>query len=276
MSLCVSSRQSQPAQTGWLAAALGANSHMLDGALLQDFAGRRAVILSPHFDDACFSLGSFLAHLPGSHLVNIFTQGRHLARESLKPFAHDQKLVHGIRDSEDAGFAARYGLWRYDLGCEEPVLRARRPGDLSGLDDDRGQILRPVRDCLLKLAGGLERGTRPLLFAPMGVGGHVNHRAVAAIVLELLPLLSLHYDVFLYEELPYAGSALARLGAIRRTRAAAALTRRFAYRTHWGSKRELLGFYASQFRTRPRARAFRPAAPFTPFAHEAFWSVTRG
>jgi LmbE family N-acetylglucosaminyl deacetylase len=273
MSLCVSERQGPPATAGWLAA-LGAKSRRLDGAVTTAFAGRSAAILSPHFDDACFSLGGFLAHLPGSHLITVFTQGRHLARESLKGFTADPKAVHGIRDREDAGFAASLGLRRHDLGCEEPALRGRRPGDLSGLDDDRRQIRRPVLDCLLRL--GRACGPRPLLFAPLGVGRHVNHRAVAAIVLELLPQLAAQYDVFLYEDLPYASNPLARLAALRRAGAGAVLTGRFVYRMPWVRKRPLLDFYASQFRTRPRAAAFRPAAPFTPFVHEAFWSVTRG
>jgi len=276
MTAAITQRNAFAAMVRRLLAALGAGSSAIEETRLDAFLRRPVAVLSPHFDDACFSLGCFLARLETGHLINVFTQGRHIARESLKAAASDQTTVFHIRDGEDAGFAGICRMTRHDLGCEEPLLRDRRPSDLSGLRDDQEQIRQPILDCLLQLARAQAPGARPVLFAPLGVGGHVNHRAVAATVMELLPQLSPHFDIFFYEELPYSSSLMSRLHAVRRAGAATVLKTRFIYRTRWNAKRELLSFYASQFRGRPRPAAFRPTAPFTPFLHEAFWSVQKG
>jgi hypothetical protein len=242
-------------------------TRILEGESLRGFRDRPLAVLSPHFDDACFSVGAFLAHLAGGHLVNVFTQGAPAA-------GLDQKDVHALRDREDVAFAARCRLTRHDLGCEQPMLRGRRPADLAGLADDLGQIGAPVLACLDKIARGFGPGQRGTLLAPLGLGPHVNHRALSALIAGALPGLKARYDVFFYEELPYASRPLQRRLALRRARKNLALQTRYAYPARWWSKRDLLQLYPSRFRGHPRPSAFHPASFFPAFPHEAFWSVT--
>jgi LmbE family N-acetylglucosaminyl deacetylase len=241
----------------------------IDQAVLHNFRGRKTVILSPHFDDACFSLGNFLLRLGQGDLVNIFTQGTCLARWR-EPEPPEPTQVHAIRDAEDTAFAACCGLRRHDLNCEEPSLRRRRPSQQAYLEDDIYQIAQPVLVILEKIARHIPSGSRGVLFAPLGIGRHVNHRATAALVMRLQHIIEPHYDIYLYEDLPYARNTLHRLAALARARATIGAGRRFMLQVDWKIKQKLIEFYPSQLKATVRGGKFRPG---TFGMQESFWSV---
>ena len=244
-------------------------SRVLTRDELAAFRDRPLLVLSPHFDDACFSLGGFLLSVRRGELVNIFTQGTHLARRWR---AQNQQNVYAIRDAEDAAFARACGLVRSDLGCEEPSLRGRRPNRLAGLADDVDQIRAAVLAHLDKRARAFAPGEKGTLLAPLGAGRHVNHRAVAEVVAQALPRLLPSWRVHFYEDLPYASSWLERRAALSRMRRRVLLGRRFALLPGWTIKKRLLGLYPSQLEGEPAQMRFRPWAwPFA--AHEAFWEA---
>jgi hypothetical protein len=239
-----------------------------DGAtLIAMFHSRPLVILSPHFDDACFSIGSFLANVGRGDLVNIFTQGDYIACKD-----HEAKDVYELRNREDAKFASYCGLTRHDLGCEEPARRGRRPSDLTRIEDDLLQITLPILLTLDKISAsfGAQRG---ILLAPLGVGRHVNHRAVSQFIFSNFNALRLSYDVFLYEELPYARNGLQRLLALWRARRALRLGPRQVVLLSWPQKKSLLECYPTQHAHPPYPKRFWPRALFPQSLHEAFWPV---
>jgi len=251
---------------------VSARTGAASAALTGQFRDRSLIVLSPHFDDACFSLGGFLKArgAPGV-LINLFTWGSYVVRPDLARAGLPRDGVRCIRDSEDREFARACGLTRHDLECEEPVLRGRRPSDMTGLADDVGQIEQRLLARLSALADG--EGTRPALFAPLGIGRHVNHRAAAEIVLSNLARLIPFFEIHFYEELPYAASPFHRLAALKRLQRRAGPLRRQVLPVNWHEKRELIGIYQSQLRAPPSLLRFRPAAlPLA--AHEAFWSLT--
>lgn len=238
--------------------------------LAERYRHRPVIILSPHFDDACFSLGGFLKAVGQGILINIFTRGTHLARRDLARVGLPPDGVHFIRDSEDREFARVCGLRRYDLECEEPHLRGRRPSEVeAGLPDDIRQLEEKLLPLLL--APGEETRARPALFAPLGIGAHVNHRAIAEIVMRHRAQLGAIFDLHFYEDLPYASNPFHRLAAIARLRRRVGPVRRQSFETQWGEKRELIGIYHSQHWQTPSFARFRPAA-FPLAAHEAFWA----
>lgn len=243
---------------------------LLDAARLAEFRARRLVVLSPHFDDACFSLGAFLTRMQSGDLINIFTQGDHVARRAPRP---DRQSVFALRDAEDAAFAARCSLKRHDLGCEEPSVRGRRPSQLKFLEDDFVQIVRPLLGKLEGLAAGFAPGARGVVLAPLGIGRHVNHRAIAALVQNFLPLLQANYDLYLYEDQPYARNLLDRICALYRARRRLRLGTRHVLPTPWPEKKPLVELYASQLKGPARACDYWPLAPAPWRPHEAFWSV---
>jgi LmbE family N-acetylglucosaminyl deacetylase len=250
----------------------GSMSKPADAALVARFRQRSVIVLSPHFDDACFSLGGFLQALGHGRLVNIFTQGRHVVEPRLAHAGLRADAVTFLRDLEDREFAKTCGLERRDLGCEEPALRGRRPSEMAGLADDIRQIEEKLWPLLHELAAA--DPARPALFAPLGIGRHVNHRATAEAVFRNLTWLRERFDLHFYEELPYASNLLHRRAALARLKRMAGGARRETFAASWREKRVLVGIYQSQLRRAPSWPLFRPAALF-PFAlHEAFWSLT--
>ncbi len=244
-------------------------------ARMVPFRHRPVVVLSPHFDDACFSLGCFLAAVGHGTLINIFTKGTYLARQNrIARAAVDSSAVFHIRDAEDSTFGERCGLTRHDLGCEEPSLLGRRPNDLRYIEDDATRILNPVITALDMIAQTFTPVERGFLFCPLGIGRHCNHRATAEMVLRQLAIITKRYDVLFYEDQPYAAKLIDRFHALRRvSHAGALLSVRHVLVRAWHEKKDLIGLYPSQFRRSPRRRMFWPAViwPYAP--HEAFWSL---
>jgi len=236
------------------------------------FRERPLVVVSPHLDDACFSLGCFLEQVGRGTLLNVFTRGFHAPAHPEK-HRKDAEGIFAIRDSEDRAFAKQCGLARHDLMDEEPPLRGRHPLDLTYVSDDVARIETKLIDALATLAP--PQGRKAALFAPIAIGRHANHRAIAEIIRKNAAHLRERYDLFLYEDLPYAHLPHDRAAGLARARA----TSDFAIRTRhtlafpWERKRLLVSLYASQFRHPPRWLNYRPAATRPLSMHEAFWST---
>lgn len=177
---------------------------------LARFRQTQVVVLSPHFDDACFSLCVFLKNIGSGTLINVFTRGCHLPRENICP--RSSLEVFAIRDAEDEAFAQQCGFVRANLNCDEPILRSRRVSDLSGIEEDLEQITAGGLSVLKQLAEAQPGWGRGYLFAPLGVGSHCNHRAVNEFVIRNLSEISKDYDILFYEELPYSSSLIDRIG----------------------------------------------------------------
>jgi LmbE family N-acetylglucosaminyl deacetylase len=241
-------------------------------ALIESFRPRPLIVLSPHFDDACFSLGGFLKALGHGILINLFTHGRYVVQPRLARADLTQDAVRYVRDKEDRAFAAACGLVRHDLECEEPSLRRRRPGEMAGLPDDVAQIEDRLLALLFALAA--ESGTPSALFVPLGIGRHVNHRATTEAILRNLARLQPFFEFYFYEELPYASNIFYRMAALERLGHRAGPVRRHVFAAPWREKRALIGLYQSQLRRAPSFFRFHPAA-FPLAAHEAFWSLTQ-
>jgi LmbE family N-acetylglucosaminyl deacetylase len=239
-------------------------------AAMRPFRERPVVVLSPHFDDACYSLGAFLASLGSGTLINIFTQGTYLAHRHAAA-AHSQKSIYEIRDGEDQAFGERCGLTRFDLGCEEPALRGRRIRDLRHVEDDIAQITGPILRTLDKVAATFHAGERGFLFVPLGVGQHSNHRATHEAVLRKLGTIEKRFDVLFYEEQPYSSFLFQRFGALGRLCRRGTLSVRYVLTPAWPAKKALIDLYPTQQRRSPKPSRFWPRAVWPLAPHEAFW-----
>ncbi len=229
------------------------------------------VIVSPHHDDACFSIGAILAAVGEGVLINVFTQSSYLAQ---RPAGLYSKLsiddVVAIRTAEDEAFAARCGLVRQALGCREPALHGRRPNDLTGLDQDIAEASRPL---LSALAEPSSTPGRRFLLVPLAAGRHVNHLAVHAIVVRALDDLSQRFRIGFYEDLPYAHNPIERRwGLAKLARLPAGRSyRRYTFTPPWAGKRDLIECYPTQLRRAPGRLKFRLAALWPLPPHEAIW-----
>ena len=225
--------------------------------------GAKNLYLSPHYDDAAFSLGAWIAGQPGGLLVNIFTRSE---------YTHDKvatgvDAVSALRAAEDRVFASRFGLDQVALGLEEPSLRGRGSRDASGVDEDAGLLRAPLTALLDQWVDG-----ETVVFCPAGIGGHVNHLATRLVAWEWAVARGREQQVRFYEDLPYASRPHLRRRGLQGLRAATAGWRleRRAWRAG-PEKLELVGLYPTQLDPEWTARRFSPFAFWPLGRHEAVW-----
>lgn len=238
--------------------------------MLQAAGADNNIYLSPHYDDIAFSLGAWVGATPGGLLFNLFTRSGYVAGTPTDHWPDTATIdrVMVLRRAEDTAFSERYRLKRHDVGLDEPPVRQRTPWDLGGLADDIEQARAP----LTTLLGSLPPGAR--IFCPAGIGGHVNHLAVRALVVELLPELVGRFEVLFYEDLPYAASRRKRRRGVADL--LAALPGRRLRRQTWAAnlhKLEAVNCYPSQLPKPALLRRYSPRTLWPIGAHEAVWRV---
>lgn len=250
------------------------SADLLRADVLAEFTGRPLVVLAPHFDDACFALGGFLQALSlqpeRAVLVDVFTEGDHVARRDKHQPSPGRRDVVRLRSAEDRAFADTIGLSRLELSAEEPSLRGRGIKQLDFIEEDVAQIAQPLTDAFTRLADRFA-DMRALLFVPLGMSWHCNHRAVHRYIRRNDAWLRLHFDIFYYEDMPYASRLRFRWRELKRLEAFLAGAVRYHRAIGWCEKRQLLQYYPSQFARNPKWRKFRPAALWPLPIHEAFW-----
>lgn len=241
----------------------------LSASQLAAMARAGVVVLSPHFDDACFSVGGMLQAVGRGELVNVFNRSTYLARPPAGLSGSSEAQVQTLREAEDQAFAIRCGLQHSALGGAEPGFYGRRPGTLDAVEED----IAAMQDALMTavLARAPQSGARSYLLVPMAVGRHVNHHAVYAIVARQRAALAHHFHLCFYEDLPYANDPLQRSARVRAFRCAWPGWRRKVYEPGWPIKRELIALYPTQLKREPARWKFRPASWWPWAVHEAVW-----
>lgn len=248
-----------------------AMTRTLSVAHARQMASQGVVVLSPHFDDACFSLGGLLSVMKTGLLVNVFNRSMHLPQLGESHAAADaEALASEVRGQEDQAFADQCGLRRCQLDGAEPGFFGRRPNDLSGISQDIEAVEAVLMGHLHQLSS--QEGHRPWLMVPVAVGRHVNHHAVHQIVLRHREFLQSAFRLGFYEDLPYAHEPLSRLKAIKRFKSQWGLPMmRVTWSLPWNQKQDLVKIYASQHRRMPSLLKYRPAALWPLTCHEALW-----
>jgi LmbE family N-acetylglucosaminyl deacetylase len=170
-------------------------------------SGARCLFLSPHLDDAVLSCGALMRSLaPRSeiHVVTVFTEitdGPHTraARSFLRQCGHgDADALFAARRDEDRAVLDGMGVTHEHLGVADALFRRRAvPRPIAGpvarlgrvlpevdhryptfrFDIALGRVSRGDRGLAAQLAGRLESALdgADLVFAPLGVGRHVDH-----------------------------------------------------------------------------------------------------
>lgn len=157
-------------------------------------------IVSPHLDDACFSLGLTVELWASGgfsvKIINCYTISNYAPNCSHA----DAEAITKIRVEEDREFARRVGvhptinLERLDaplrLHCEPDAVcteRVLNEGDRSEIHE-LSQLLRPLlrQSCVV---------------APLSVGNHIDHRLSHLATIEAVPP---DHPLGFYEDLPYS------------------------------------------------------------------------
>ncbi len=171
----------------------------------------RIVVVSPHRDDAAFSLGlSIEDWLQAGHrveILNCFTQSEYAPFSDVDSLHGNDKrsFVSAVRRREDVAWNKLVGgrLKITDLDLLDAPLRLAcsvdevltieiRPGDRAV-----ARVVGAVR----KLAEKVEPGQIALAL-PLAIGEHIDHRVVHHAALEALATAAV--PLAFYEDLPYA------------------------------------------------------------------------
>lgn len=235
------------------------------------------VYLQPHSDDICFSLGALAHRRRRGRLLTVFPIAGYVEQPGAP---RDVAAVTRLRIAEDAAFAAACELThqRVELPCASVL--GHHPFDLAWAADNARRCEAALLAALTALDSEGPREGQPWLFAPSGIGGHVDHVAVRIVIVRNLAQLEERYRIGFYEDLHYASDARARREGLRRL--FDELPDRALVRHAWPlgaegeSKLALIRLYASQFAETPRSLArFSPATRDDDPPHEALWSEER-
>ncbi len=159
-----------------------------------------AVMLSPHSDDVALSLGAFLlarSILLNVNIITAFSISECTADDSI----NDSAIVSSIRKAEDVNFANSL------CGHVEVSWLDRQDAPLRlHIPDEAVFSSNPFymsRDEVQHLADKIKEEccNVDLLFAPMGLGKHIDHIVVRNAALELLKD---GFPLVFYEDIPYA------------------------------------------------------------------------
>ncbi len=158
------------------------------------------LILSPHFDDAPLSLGQSLidGELAGTRPVVGIVFGRSNWQRWFHPTRRRAPLVSMIRRAEERFNAQRFGYSVRVASLEELILRTGQIDSAVFLDPDVA-----VPDDMVAAVADVISGWRSegqTVLAPLGLGGHLDHRIVTAAAQRIVPPEHLAF----YEDRPYA------------------------------------------------------------------------
>lgn len=157
------------------------------------------VLLSPHDDDAAFSLGSALidGRLAPCVVVAIFTESNCVEGESTLSTAE----ITARRRKDNQMFFERWSpaSLLVDLQCQDAPLRKNIHVDRvfdDRMDPDQAGEIKRLANAVRSVASPIE-----LIIAPLGLGGHIDHVLVSKTA---LALGKLGWPIIYYEDLPYA------------------------------------------------------------------------
>jgi LmbE family N-acetylglucosaminyl deacetylase len=206
------------------------------------------LVLSPHLDDAVFSLGALIARRAAEGarvlVVTLYTDGPPPAAvpAALRAFADFPR-----RRAEDAAAHALLGSTYEHLGLVERAFRSpalpgpahvfrtpRPPAPLSGLTDAEEAVGR-----------ALEAYPRAAVYAPLGVGNHHDHvvlfaaAARAALARDALDRVGFYEDAYAFSRLARAAHFVtrARPSPLRPTATLASLRALTMSLALWGVRR---------------------------------------
>jgi LmbE family N-acetylglucosaminyl deacetylase len=168
-------------------------------------------VLSPHLDDAVLSCGALLAACRERALsATVITMFNGLPEGNLSAPAREFHRRCGLgddavslREIEDSEALRRLGASTIRLDLPEALYRRDATGKHAYADEHAlfSSMLDKERDLVMGLACRMAEEPLikevDLLFAPIGVGNHIDHLVVAAATAQLKRLV--HW----YEEVPY-------------------------------------------------------------------------
>ncbi|SNT44181.1 N-acetylglucosaminyl deacetylase, LmbE family [Granulicella rosea] len=225
-------------------------------------------VISPHRDDAAFSLSIAMRHWLGRghrvQIVNIFTRSLYAPYADVESIREEDRVnyVSGLRRMEDESFLkVMHGATKFDLDLDDSPIRlgCHSSEVCATLETGTDAALPAIRGHLQRLLHQEDVA----LVLPLALGRHVDHCIARNAALPLVPYLPCAF----YEDLPYATrqGARADLDEVRRRLIEEHRTSLTPVLCHdagidpIGFKRANAGLYSSQI----RAEEAQPIAEFS-------------
>ena len=163
----------------------------------------RIVVVSPHRDDAAFSLGlsigCWLDAGHAVHVVNCFTRSAYAPHAEFEFIHSNDRMarVSALRLREDEAWQKMYGrgLRLTDLNLKDAPLRLH-----VGVDQVMGRAINPEDKALAKLPKAVAALKPDALVVPLALGSHVDHVTARAAMMGEPTATPMAF----YEDLPYA------------------------------------------------------------------------
>ena len=201
------------------------------------------VIVSPHADDAAYSIGGLIQKSifrSPVHIVTLFGRSNYLRRSG---FDNEPDTVSRLRYREDMSFAARVGAALTYLDFPEAALRIRSKSEGIFATDVKEPAPPNVQTTLDELFDEIRpRG----VFAPLAIGQHRDHLIARDLAAGQATRAQL--PLFYYEDLPYA-AALTRPQLRAHTQSVDARLRAVNVPVELAAKLNGLTLYRSQIGT---------------------------
>lgn len=184
-----------------------------------------AIFLSPHFDDIPLSCGGMAARLSrmGARCIGMTVCAAPAPGGTLSPFAqrlHGEwesssggtadKSINEVRREEERQAMRLLGLEPVWLDVPDGPYRQLSNGEYPYLEDEtlmgkvvpeeREKLVPAIADQIRQVVKDAGARGRVRVFAPLAVGGHVDHQLVYTAARTLGP----RYGVLFYEDFPYA------------------------------------------------------------------------
>jgi 1,2-diacylglycerol 3-alpha-glucosyltransferase len=171
------------------------NSHT-DGSAKSACGHYAAVVVSPHLDDAVFSCGGKMASLLQTGRVLVINVFSGFPKETMSgPVVLSARRVQEeFSASQVLGFSSRF-LDETDAFLRQPAYRSLRK--LFGKPTKEDVDYLPA--LTQRISDALRTITYDMLYAPLGVGWHVDH----ILCHQAVRALNLKHQVIFYEEAPY-------------------------------------------------------------------------
>jgi len=157
----------------------------------------RVLFVSPHADDVCLSVGAIIAGMTTEKaIVTVFSRSAWAEPDWDGPT--DIEAISAVRAEEDRRYCALRGLDHHALGLEDSAVRHGMSGNLRRPSGDEPALVRAAARGIREV---VETGAFDLVFGPLSIGGHADHRVCRKAVEVVRDEIG--ENVLFYEDVPY-------------------------------------------------------------------------
>jgi LmbE family N-acetylglucosaminyl deacetylase len=225
-----------------------------------NFPGQ-SLIVCPHFDDACFSVGGILAAglFEDVVILTVFSKSKNVFNSKLlKPLLKAAKVtksnmleqvaikaVSRKRANEDRLFCQKIQAHQVVMDFKDSPLRGEEIFFGIELNDvEKNVTYKPVVRAIERF---LSLKFYNSILCPLAIGNHVDHLIVLRALLEVIKSSKSTSEVFFYEDLPYASAfKMEKVTSLARQRTQDNNSKLFDISKQENVKRKLLKIYGSQ------------------------------